>query len=175
MGVLSVRTQRNPEGLLTDYRGARTTRLMPPKNDWNHTDIRSSYWNISGMWMMRDWALWHRKKTEVYWRRPYLKRWIISRKLRYKRLNIKSRSPIAPNHTLAYGTTSLKGEPHGSVSLPPLTGVLTNPTRHNVPVTPEEMAEAVAQDGATGCTFTRNQTPGMGHLPTWTPKWPQIS
>lgn len=52
-----------------------------------------------------------------------------------------------------------------------LTGVLTDPQVHHVPVTPEEMA-AHAQEafdaGATvvHCHF-RNQLPGRGHLPTW--------
>lgn len=52
-----------------------------------------------------------------------------------------------------------------------LTGVLTNPAQHNVPVTPEEMAEAALQawnEGATivHCHF-RDQRKGMGYLPTW--------
>lgn len=54
-----------------------------------------------------------------------------------------------------------------------LTGVLTNPAQHPVPVTPEEMAESAYgafQAGATvmHCHF-RTQTPGLGHLPTWDP------
>jgi len=52
-----------------------------------------------------------------------------------------------------------------------LTGVLTDPAVHNVPVTPAEMAEHAEQafnEGATivHCHF-RNQERGMGHLPTW--------
>jgi uncharacterized protein (DUF849 family) len=52
-----------------------------------------------------------------------------------------------------------------------LTGVLTNPAQHNVPVTPEEMADAAEQawnEGATivHCHF-RDQRPDMGFLPTW--------
>ncbi len=52
-----------------------------------------------------------------------------------------------------------------------LTGVLTNPATHNVPVTPEEMADAAEQvwnEGATivHCHF-RDQRPGMGHMGTW--------
>lgn len=52
-----------------------------------------------------------------------------------------------------------------------LTGVLTNPQTHSVPVTPEEMADAAEQvwnEGATivHCHF-RNQEPGMGHMGTW--------
>jgi len=52
-----------------------------------------------------------------------------------------------------------------------LTGVLTNPAVHNVPVTPEEMADHAEQAYNAGasvvhCHF-RNQSKGMGHLPTW--------
>lgn len=52
-----------------------------------------------------------------------------------------------------------------------LTGVLTDPKSHPVPVTPEEMAEQAAQAYNAGacivhCHF-RNQEPGKGHLPTW--------
>lgn len=55
-----------------------------------------------------------------------------------------------------------------------LTGVLTNPAQHPVPVTPEQMA-ASAYDafnaGATvmHCHF-RRQEPGMGYLPSWEPE-----
>jgi len=52
-----------------------------------------------------------------------------------------------------------------------LTGVLTNPAMHNVPVTPEDMAEAAEQAWNEGavivhCHF-RDQREGMGFLPTW--------
>ncbi|MGD2270983.1 MAG: 3-keto-5-aminohexanoate cleavage protein [Desulfobacterales bacterium] len=52
-----------------------------------------------------------------------------------------------------------------------LTGLLTDPAKFNVPVTPEEMAEAAAQAydaGATAvhCHF-RDQREGMGAWPTW--------
>ena len=52
-----------------------------------------------------------------------------------------------------------------------LTGVLTNPAVHNVPVTPEEMADHAEQAYNAGasvvhCHF-RHQGKGMGHLPTW--------
>ena len=52
-----------------------------------------------------------------------------------------------------------------------LTGVLTNPAQHNVPVTPEQMAEAAQQAWNEGavivhCHF-RDQREGLGHLPTW--------
>ena len=52
-----------------------------------------------------------------------------------------------------------------------LTGVLTDPAVHNVPVTPVEMADHAEQAfnaGATAvhCHF-RNQEKGMGHIGTW--------
>lgn len=52
-----------------------------------------------------------------------------------------------------------------------LTGVLTDPLAHHVPVTPEEMADHAQQAFHAGATVVhchfRNQTPGKGHLPTW--------
>jgi len=52
-----------------------------------------------------------------------------------------------------------------------LTGVLTDPAVHNVPVTPEEMADQAEQAFNAGATIVhchfRNQEEGMGHLPTW--------
>ena len=52
-----------------------------------------------------------------------------------------------------------------------LTGVLTNPAKYNVPVTPEEMADAAEQAWNEGavivhCHF-RDQRKDMGFLPTW--------
>jgi uncharacterized protein (DUF849 family) len=52
-----------------------------------------------------------------------------------------------------------------------LTGVLTDPAKFELPVTPEEMADAAEQawnEGATivHCHF-RDQRPGMGAFPTW--------
>jgi len=52
-----------------------------------------------------------------------------------------------------------------------LTGVLTNPNMGNIPVTPEEMADAAEQAWNQGavivhCHF-RDQRPGMGAYPTW--------
>jgi uncharacterized protein (DUF849 family) len=52
-----------------------------------------------------------------------------------------------------------------------LTGVLTDPTRFHLPVTPAEMADAAEQAWNEGavivhCHF-RDQRPGMGALPTW--------
>ena len=54
-----------------------------------------------------------------------------------------------------------------------LTGVLTNPRQHPVPVTPTQMA-AEARDafnaGASAMhVHVRNQIDGMGHLPSWDP------
>ena len=52
-----------------------------------------------------------------------------------------------------------------------LTGVLTDPAKFNVPVTPEEMAEATARAYSAGATVVhchfRDQGEGMGALPTW--------
>jgi len=52
-----------------------------------------------------------------------------------------------------------------------LTGVLTDPQVHSVPVTPEQMAAQAEQAFNTGATVVhchfRNQMPGKGHLPTW--------
>ncbi len=55
-----------------------------------------------------------------------------------------------------------------------LTGVLTDPAQHAVPVTPEEMAkeaEAAYNAGASivHCHF-RDQRPGKGALPSWDPE-----
>jgi uncharacterized protein (DUF849 family) len=52
-----------------------------------------------------------------------------------------------------------------------VTGVLTDPKRFNVPVTPGEMAEATKQAYDQGAsivhTHFRSQEPGAGALPTW--------
>ena len=54
-----------------------------------------------------------------------------------------------------------------------LTGVLTDPTRHNVPVTPTQMADEAERAWNAGATVLhihfRRQEPGMGHLPSWDP------
>lgn len=54
-----------------------------------------------------------------------------------------------------------------------LTGVLTDPKQHSVPVTPEEMAAAAKQAYDAGASIVhchfRMQEPGMGRLPTWEP------
>lgn len=55
-----------------------------------------------------------------------------------------------------------------------LTGVLTDPKQHPVPVTPEEMAAEARRAFDAGASIMhvhyRDQRPGMGHLPTWDPK-----
>jgi len=54
-----------------------------------------------------------------------------------------------------------------------LTGVLTDPNRFPVPVTPEQMAAAAKEAYDAGATVmhthVRNQEPGMGYLPSWEP------
>ncbi len=54
-----------------------------------------------------------------------------------------------------------------------LTGVLTNPAKHPVPVTTEEMAASAREAFEAGASVVhvhfRRQEPGMGHLPTWDP------
>ena len=55
-----------------------------------------------------------------------------------------------------------------------LTGVLTNPKQHPVPVTPEEMAAAARQARDAGASVVhvhfRRQEPGLGYLPSWEPE-----
>jgi uncharacterized protein (DUF849 family) len=52
-----------------------------------------------------------------------------------------------------------------------VTGVLTDPKRFNVPVTPEEMAEATRRAFEAGATVVhahfRSQEPGLSQYPTW--------
>lgn len=54
-----------------------------------------------------------------------------------------------------------------------LTGVLTNPEQHPVPVTPAQMAAEAKRAFDAGATIMhvhyRQQEPGKGHLPTWDP------
>jgi len=54
-----------------------------------------------------------------------------------------------------------------------LTGVLTDPKQHPVPVTPEEMASEALEAYNAGASIVhvhvRNQEPGKGHLPSWDP------
>ena len=55
-----------------------------------------------------------------------------------------------------------------------VTGVLTNPQQHPVPVTPEEMAASAKEAFDAGASMMhlhfRNQNEGMGYLPTWEPE-----
>ena len=54
-----------------------------------------------------------------------------------------------------------------------LTGVLTNPLQHPVPVTPAQMAAQARDAFNAGASIMhvhlRRQEPGMGHLPSWEP------
>jgi uncharacterized protein (DUF849 family) len=54
-----------------------------------------------------------------------------------------------------------------------LTGVLTDPAQHHVPVTPEEMAREARAAFDAGASVVhvhfRQQAPGKGHLPSWEP------
>ncbi|MBA3059842.1 MAG: 3-keto-5-aminohexanoate cleavage protein [Gammaproteobacteria bacterium] len=54
-----------------------------------------------------------------------------------------------------------------------LTGVLTNPKQHPVPVTPKQMAaearDAFNAGAAIMHVHVRNQEEGMGHMPSWDP------
>ncbi|MFV8752616.1 3-keto-5-aminohexanoate cleavage protein [Nannocystaceae bacterium ST9] len=55
-----------------------------------------------------------------------------------------------------------------------LTGVLTDPKQHPVPVTVEQMAAAAKQAFDAGASILhvhfRRQEPGQGHLPSWDPE-----
>ena len=54
-----------------------------------------------------------------------------------------------------------------------LTGVLTDPRQHPVPVTPEQMAASAREAYDAGASIMhvhlRQQTPDQGHLPSWDP------
>lgn len=54
-----------------------------------------------------------------------------------------------------------------------LTGVLTNPKQHPVPVTPKQMAAEARDAFNAGASImhvhVRNQEEGMGHMPSWDP------
>ena len=54
-----------------------------------------------------------------------------------------------------------------------LTGVLTDPARHPVPVTVEQMAASAREAFDAGAAIVhvhfRRQEPGLGHLPSWEP------
>jgi uncharacterized protein (DUF849 family) len=55
-----------------------------------------------------------------------------------------------------------------------LTGVLTDPAQHHVPVTPEQMAREARAAYDAGASVVhvhfRQQAPGKGHLPSWEPR-----
>jgi 3-keto-5-aminohexanoate cleavage enzyme len=55
-----------------------------------------------------------------------------------------------------------------------LTGVLTNPRQHPVPVTPEQMAAQARDAFNAGASIMhvhlRDQAEGMGHMPSWDPE-----
>ncbi len=55
-----------------------------------------------------------------------------------------------------------------------LTGVLTDPEQHHVPVTPEQMAKEARRARDAGASIVhvhfRSQEPGAGRLPSWDPK-----
>ncbi|MFO0599215.1 MAG: 3-keto-5-aminohexanoate cleavage protein [Myxococcaceae bacterium] len=55
-----------------------------------------------------------------------------------------------------------------------LTGVLTDPEQHHVPVTPEQMAKEARRARDAGASIVhvhfRSQEPGMGRMPTWDAK-----
>lgn len=55
-----------------------------------------------------------------------------------------------------------------------LTGVLTDPRQHPVPVTPAEMAQQAREAFEAGAAImhvhVRRQEPGQGHLPSWEPE-----
>ncbi len=55
-----------------------------------------------------------------------------------------------------------------------ITGVLTNPKQHPVPVTAEQMAQSAREAFNAGAVIMhlhyRSQQPGMGHMPTWEPE-----
>jgi 3-keto-5-aminohexanoate cleavage enzyme len=55
-----------------------------------------------------------------------------------------------------------------------LNGILTDPTKFHIPVTPAEMAKAAAEAYDAGASVVhihfRDQRPGKGHLPSWDPQ-----
>lgn len=55
-----------------------------------------------------------------------------------------------------------------------ITGVLTDPAQHPVPVTPDELAREAKRAADAGASVIhvhfRQQAPGKGHLPSWEPK-----
>lgn len=63
---------------------------------------------------------------------------------------------------------------HPAVVTCALTGVLTDPKQHGVPVSPEQMASEAKRAQDAGATVVhlhyRDQRPGMGQLPSWDPE-----
>ncbi|WP_028108425.1 3-keto-5-aminohexanoate cleavage protein [Ferrimonas futtsuensis] len=63
---------------------------------------------------------------------------------------------------------------HKAVITCALTGVLTDPSRHPVPVTPAQMAAEAKSAFDAGASIMhihfRRQQPGKGHLPSWEPQ-----
>lgn len=63
---------------------------------------------------------------------------------------------------------------HPAILTCALTGVLTDPSRHPVPVTPEQMAREARRAADAGAAVLhlhfRRQEPGSGHLPSWDPE-----
>lgn len=70
--------------------------------------------------------------------------------------------------------TSTNANPDEVVITCALTGVLTNPAQHPVPVTPEQMAASAREAFDAGASVMhihfRAQEQGKGHLPSWEPE-----
>jgi len=62
---------------------------------------------------------------------------------------------------------------HNAILTCALTGVLTNPKQHPVPVTPAQMAAEARDASNAGASIMhvhlRSQEPGFGHMPSWDP------
>ncbi len=65
-------------------------------------------------------------------------------------------------------------DPNKAVVTCAITGVLTDPKQHPVPVTPEELAAEARRAYDAGASVVhvhfRRQEPGMGRMPTWDPE-----
>ena len=63
---------------------------------------------------------------------------------------------------------------HKAIITCAITGVLTDPGQHHVPVTPEQLAQEARRAYDAGAAVVhvhfRNQEPGKGHLPSWDPQ-----
>ena len=63
---------------------------------------------------------------------------------------------------------------HKAILTCAITGVLTDPQQHPVPVTPEELAREARRAMDAGASVIhvhfRSQAPGKGHLPSWEPQ-----